>query len=278
MWQHSGGSKSCGTGRGQGTMALALRLFLLLLLAVALPARAAQAAPWPARGAVMKQKNVQMLAYPRGSNGSVPTPDEGKEEMAGKGTGTGEALGKSDTDVKNPSTTPRVFCPQDVRKSCMIGTVVTLFTVPLSMVLCYVGFQWWKGRKHRRAAAPASRRRRRDSPSPPESPRTTWFDSSQTRPQPQKHPRKAEHQPSVPPPRPPSPAVKKKPPEIPPSSPAQPATLVPLGLKLDQPLRTWATNSLGHLLFSANNMCYLWVTPRGSFHTVVPPIGRACYR
>ncbi|XP_056357627.1 uncharacterized protein LOC130258359 isoform X2 [Oenanthe melanoleuca] len=32
-------------------MALALRLFLLLLLAVALPARAAQAAPWPARGA-----------------------------------------------------------------------------------------------------------------------------------------------------------------------------------------------------------------------------------
>ncbi|XP_056357433.1 neurofilament medium polypeptide-like isoform X1 [Oenanthe melanoleuca] len=257
-------------------MALALRLFLLLLLAVALPARAAQAAPWPARGAdewaenvdpaawvdesfdhltfpegspswdypdvgdkksleaselldkmlsdlerrrAMKQKNVQMLAYPRGSKGSVPTPDEGKEEMAGKGSGAGEALGKSDTDVKNPSTTPRVFCPQDVRKSCMIGTVVTLFTVPLSMVLCYVGFQWWKGRKHRRAAAPASRRRRRDSPSPPESPRTTWFDSSQTRPQPQKPPRKAEHQPSVPPPRPPSSAVKQKPPEIPPPPP-----------------------------------------------------------
>ncbi|XP_056357423.1 uncharacterized protein LOC130258241 isoform X3 [Oenanthe melanoleuca] len=41
-------------------MALALRLFLLLLLAVALPARAAQAAPWPARGA--DEREVSQVA------------------------------------------------------------------------------------------------------------------------------------------------------------------------------------------------------------------------
>ncbi|XP_058715729.1 uncharacterized protein LOC131589898 [Poecile atricapillus] len=101
----------------------------------------------------------------------------------------------------------------------MIGTVVTLFTVPLSMVLCYAGFQWWKNKKRHPAAAPAYQPRRRDSASPPGSPETASFDSSQTWPQKQVSTWKAEHQHSVPPPRPPSPAVKRKPPEIPPPPP-----------------------------------------------------------
>ncbi|XP_074390538.1 structural maintenance of chromosomes flexible hinge domain-containing protein 1-like isoform X1 [Zonotrichia albicollis] len=130
-----------------------------------------------------------------------------------------EVLGMSDTNAQNPRKTPRIICPQDVRRSCMIGTVVTLCTVPISVGLCYAGFRLWKGKKRRAAAAPASRPRRRASPSPPESPETVAFDSSHPRPRQQELPKKAEHQPSVPPPRPPSPALKRKPPEIPPPPP-----------------------------------------------------------
>lgn len=36
---------------------------------------------------------------------------------------------------------PRIVCPQDVRKSCMVGTVVTLITVPLILLCCYVGIR-----------------------------------------------------------------------------------------------------------------------------------------
>ncbi|XP_056357677.1 uncharacterized protein LOC130258385 [Oenanthe melanoleuca] len=101
-------------------MALALRLFLLLLLAVALPARAAQAAPWPARGAglptvhthdtgdkksmeadrlldqmlsnlerrrAMKVKTVLKALFPGGSSGSVPASAAGREAMPGTVTG-----------------------------------------------------------------------------------------------------------------------------------------------------------------------------------------------
>ncbi|XP_056357430.1 uncharacterized protein LOC130258247 [Oenanthe melanoleuca] len=101
-------------------MALALRLFLLLLLAVALPARAAQAAPWPARGAglptvhthdtgekklreadrlldkmlsdlerrlAMKGKTVLKALFARGSSGSVPASAAGREAMPGTVTG-----------------------------------------------------------------------------------------------------------------------------------------------------------------------------------------------
>ncbi|XP_023804480.1 proline-rich receptor-like protein kinase PERK1 [Cyanistes caeruleus] len=166
---------------------------------------------------VLEEMSVQTMTYARGSNVSVPAADAGKEEIPGPGTG--EALGKSNINAENPPSTPRVFCPQDVRKSCMIGTVVTLFTVPLSMVLCYVGFRWWKDKKRRPAAAAASRPRRHDSPLPPGSPKTVRFDSSQTWPQKEESFQKAEHQHSVPPPRPPSPAVKQKPPEIPPPPP-----------------------------------------------------------
>ncbi|XP_064557660.1 prophenin-2-like [Zonotrichia leucophrys gambelii] len=193
-------------------MALALRLFLLLLLAVALPARAAQAAPLQVWRAAMEQKSMQVGPYPVGSNGFVPATDAGKD--MGR-----EVLGKSDTDAQNPRKTPRIICPQDVRRSCMIGTVVTLFTVPISVVLCYAGFRLWKGKKRRAAAAPASLPRRRASPSPPERPETIAFDSSHPRPRQPELPKKAEHQPSVPPPQPPSPALKRKPPEIPPPPP-----------------------------------------------------------
>ncbi|XP_068884401.1 uncharacterized protein [Aphelocoma coerulescens] len=76
--QDCGGSESGGTGRGRGSMALALRLVLLLLLAVALPARAAQAAPMPARGA----------AEPLGEAASQPmstTEPQGEDEGVSAG-------------------------------------------------------------------------------------------------------------------------------------------------------------------------------------------------
>ncbi|XP_064289309.1 actin-binding protein WASF2-like [Passer domesticus] len=173
------------------------------------------------RRRAMEQKSVQMAPYHTGSNGSVSVPDGGKEELPDMGKGIGEVLGKSDTNAPDPPNNRRIVCPQDVRRSCMIGTVVTLFTVPLSMVLCYAGFRWWKEKKHRAAAAPASRPRRRDSPWPPGSPESFEFGSSQTWPQQQQPqlPKKADYQPSVPPPRPPIPAVKRKPPEIPPPPP-----------------------------------------------------------
>ncbi|TRZ20449.1 hypothetical protein HGM15179_006680 [Zosterops borbonicus] len=165
----------------------------------------------------MEQRIAQMAAHPIEGNDSVPAPVAGHEEMPhidtdiDMDTVKGDMLGKSDI---NPASSQRIICPQDVRRSCMIGTVVTLFTVPLSMVLCYVGFQWWKAKKRHPRAAPASGPRRHDSPSPPESPKDDWFDSSQTWPQQQKLPKKAE-----PPPRPPSPTVKRKSPEIPPPPP-----------------------------------------------------------
>ncbi|XP_048171101.1 proline-rich receptor-like protein kinase PERK1 [Corvus hawaiiensis] len=164
--------------------------------------------------------NRKMVAHPTGNNGSVQAPAAGKEELPATGTGPGDVLGKSDKNAQETLSSPRVFCPQDVRKSCMVGTVVTLITVPLSMVLCYVGFRWWKGKKHRPAPAPASQPGRPNSPSRPGSPRTAHFDSSQTWPQQQpQSSRKAERQHSLPPPLPPSPAVKQKPSEIPPPPP-----------------------------------------------------------
>ncbi|XP_064289327.1 uncharacterized protein LOC135308318 [Passer domesticus] len=172
------------------------------------------------RRRAMEQKSVQMAPHHTGSNGSVSVPDGGKEELPDMGKGIGEVLGKSDTNAQNPQNNRRIVCPQDVRRSCMIGTVVTLFTVPLSMVLCYAGFRWWKEKKHRAAAAPASQPRRCDSPWPPGSPESFEFCNYQTWPlQQQQLPKKADYQPSVPPPRPPIPAVKQKSPEIPPPPP-----------------------------------------------------------
>ncbi|XP_023781939.1 uncharacterized protein LOC111928776 [Cyanistes caeruleus] len=103
------------------------------------------------RHRVLEQVSVQMMAYARGRNVSVPAPDAGKEEM--RGPDTGDALGKSNINAENPPSTPRVFCTQDVRKSCMIGTVVILFAVPLSIVLCCVGFRCWKDQKLSASAA-----------------------------------------------------------------------------------------------------------------------------
>nr|XP_041567635.1 uncharacterized protein LOC115491619 isoform X2 [Taeniopygia guttata] len=168
------------------------------------------------RRRAMNQESLQKVAVPERSSGLVPAFTAGGQAVPG--TGTGEMLGKSSTNTQNGPSTPRIFCPQDVRRSCMIGTVVTLFTVPFSMVLCYVGFQWWKQKKHA-AAAPASRPRRRDSLLSPGSPESVGFGSSQTWPQQQHLPTKAEPQHSVPPPRPPSPAVRQKLPEIPPPPP-----------------------------------------------------------
>ncbi|XP_064524111.1 prophenin and tritrpticin precursor-like isoform X2 [Pseudopipra pipra] len=235
-------------------MALALRLFLLLLLAVALHARAAQAAPVPARGAdegaeedspaawtdygldilgptggpptgknqppgekksqeamelldkmlselekrrEMDREAVLKAVVPKEINDSLPESPEGRKAMPG--TSKPDVVGKAGTKDQNPQSVRRVLCPQDVRKHCMVGTVVVLFTVPLAMILCYVGIRWWIDSKGHPKHQPGLRR----SPSPPESPRNVHLDTSRRGAQHQQPHRKLEPQPSVPPPRPP---------------------------------------------------------------------------
>ncbi|KAL9838784.1 uncharacterized protein GJ701_009881 isoform 2-T2 [Geothlypis trichas] len=255
--------------------------------------------------AEMEGEAVLKAQFPGGSRGSLAASAAGREAMPGTvpgGSAGGmnrgtedkksleaaklldqmlsdlerrrEMLGKSDTNGQNPRNTPRIICPQDVRRSCMIGTVVTLFTVPISMVLCYVGFRWWKGKKRRAAAAPASRPRRRASPSPPESPETVAFDSSHMWPRHQQLPKKAEHQPSLPPPRPPSPGREAEAFRDPPtSSPPEPACPGPARTATGPATQGLGHQQLGHLLSSAISTCYLWATARVSFHTLGPPTG-----
>ncbi|XP_051649099.1 prophenin and tritrpticin precursor-like isoform X3 [Manacus candei] len=252
--QDSGGSSSCRTVCGRGAMALALRLFLPLLLAVALHARAAQAAPVPARGAdegaeedspaawtdygldilgptgspptgknqppgekksqeamelldkmlselerqrEMDREAVLKAVVPKETNDSLPESPEGRKAMPG--TSKPDVVGKAGTKDQKPPSVRRVLCPQDVRKHCMVGTVVVLFTVPLAMILCYVGIRWWIDSKEHPKHQPGLRR----SPSPPESPRNVHLDTSRRGAQHQQPHRKLEPQPSVPPPRPP---------------------------------------------------------------------------
>lgn len=79
-------------------------------------------------------------ALPGGSNGSVPPPGTQREEVPDRATE--DVITETGIDAQDPARLPRIVCPQDVRSSCMIGTVVTIFTVPLVLVWCYFGI--WK--------------------------------------------------------------------------------------------------------------------------------------
>ncbi|XP_053789824.1 uncharacterized protein LOC128783213 isoform X2 [Vidua chalybeata] len=87
----------------------------------------------------MDQRALLKAALPEGSRGSVPAPDTRREEMPD--SATEEVISETGIFAPDPVRLPRIVCPQDVRRSCMIGTVVTLFTVPLVLIGCYLGIR-----------------------------------------------------------------------------------------------------------------------------------------
>ena len=49
-----------------------------------------------------------------------------------------DVVGERTTRVYNHQNTASVFCPQDVRRNCMIGTAALLVSLPLAILLCCV--------------------------------------------------------------------------------------------------------------------------------------------
>ncbi|XP_053789426.1 uncharacterized protein LOC128782919 isoform X7 [Vidua chalybeata] len=87
----------------------------------------------------MDQRALLKAALPEGSRGSVPAPDTRREETPD--SATEDVITETGIFAPDPVRLPRIVCPQDVRRSCMIGTVVTLFTVPLVLIGCYLGIR-----------------------------------------------------------------------------------------------------------------------------------------
>ncbi|XP_061864640.1 uncharacterized protein LOC133626868 [Colius striatus] len=65
-----------------------------------------------------------------------------------------------DVDYKNAQRgeayeqgTPSLFCPQDMRRRCMIGTVVALVCIPLALAICCIGIRWWINRRLEKEAS-----------------------------------------------------------------------------------------------------------------------------
>ncbi|XP_064289305.1 uncharacterized protein LOC135308295 [Passer domesticus] len=95
----------------------------------------------------MDQKGLRKAALPGGSDGSVPATDAQREEMPD--SATEDVINETGIYAPDPVRFPRIVCPQDVRRTCMIGTVVTVITVPLVLIGCYLGIR--KLYEHRRA-------------------------------------------------------------------------------------------------------------------------------
>ncbi|XP_064251921.1 uncharacterized protein LOC135284387 [Passer domesticus] len=85
------------------------------------------------------QKPLRKAALPGGSDGSVPATDAQREEMLG--SATEDVINETGIYAPDPVRLPRIVCPQDVRRTCMIGTVVTVITVPLVLIGCYLGIR-----------------------------------------------------------------------------------------------------------------------------------------
>ncbi|KAM6197468.1 uncharacterized protein WM294_007941 [Sarcoramphus papa] len=126
-----------------------------------------------------------------------------------------DAVGERTTSVHNPQSNAQssasVFCPQDVRRNCMIGTAALLISLPLAILLCCVVIRRRRKRKQRLSAASGAQRESGGGPSRPDS-RTSHTSRPGTpeswtqRQQPPLRPAKPARPPSPRPPRPPSPA------------------------------------------------------------------------
>ncbi|RMB99966.1 hypothetical protein DUI87_23375 [Hirundo rustica rustica] len=89
--------------------------------------------------AKMEQKALLKSTLSAGSSGSIPAPGTQSEEVPD--SATEDVLSEPEINTEDPVRLPRIVCPQDVRRSCMIGTVVTLFSVPLVLACCYFGIR-----------------------------------------------------------------------------------------------------------------------------------------
>ncbi|XP_064287763.1 uncharacterized protein LOC135307003 [Passer domesticus] len=87
----------------------------------------------------MDQKALRKAALPGGNDGSVPATDAQREEMPD--SATEDVINETGIYAPDPVRLPRIVCPQDVRRTCMIGTVVTVITVPLVLIGCYFGIR-----------------------------------------------------------------------------------------------------------------------------------------
>ncbi|KAM6060935.1 uncharacterized protein LJ206_014976 isoform 2-T2 [Theristicus caerulescens] len=159
---------------------------------------------------------VQKEALPEGSGGSLPVSAEEREAM--RAAGTPDVLGETTTKVYNPQNIASGFCHQDVRRRCMIGTAVTVVSLPLAIVLCCVWLHRRRKRKERLSAASGAQRETGSRPSRPDSrtsrpgtpeSRTSRPSSPESwtqRQQPPHRPQTPARPPSPRPPRPPSPS------------------------------------------------------------------------
>ncbi|KAM6060059.1 uncharacterized protein LJ206_014479 [Theristicus caerulescens] len=180
---------------------------------------------------------VQKEALPEGSGGSLPVSAEEREAMRAAGTpvlprpredhhsrvygfprADSDVLGETTTKVYNPQNIASGFCHQDVRRRCMIGTAVTVVSLPLAIVLCCVWLHRRRKRKERLSAASGAQRETGSRPSRPDSrtsrpgipeSRTSRPSSPESwtqRQQPPHRPQTPARPPSPRPPRPPSPS------------------------------------------------------------------------
>ncbi|XP_075015537.1 uncharacterized protein LOC142086400 isoform X2 [Calonectris borealis] len=179
----------------------------------------------------MDQEAVQTEAFPEGSSGSLPVSAEETEAMQATGTAvlsksgedhhshihkffradsdaTAPPVGETTTRDCHPQRPASGFCPQDVRRRCMIGTAATVISLPLMILLCCVVIQRRRKRKQRLSAAEGAQRETGGYPSRPDS-RTSRPRTPESGTQHQELPfrtGKPPRPPSPRPPRPPSPS------------------------------------------------------------------------
>ncbi|XP_075370467.1 uncharacterized protein LOC142415701 [Mycteria americana] len=58
-----------------------------------------------------------------------------------------DVAGKTTTSGYNPQSVASLFCPQEVRRGCMIGISAGLLFLPLLILLCCLMIQWWSNSK-----------------------------------------------------------------------------------------------------------------------------------
>ncbi|XP_074952777.1 uncharacterized protein LOC142058812 [Phalacrocorax aristotelis] len=181
------------------------------------------------RGHGTDREAAQKEAFLEGSSGSLPASAEETEAMQANGmpglskaggdhhgsvyeffrTDSGVA-GETIPSVSNPQSTASFFCPQDVRRRCMIGTAAVVISVPLATALCYVMIRRRRNRRRHASAASEARRETSRYPSRPQS-RTRRPSTPESWTQRQRPPLvhgKPARPPSPRPPRPPSPMVR----------------------------------------------------------------------
>ena len=147
--------RGVGTGRGKGELGVAC-LLQGWFVSMSLKGATGQAAALPPVLSFWPSEFCS-LGQPVPKGGSVPpgTSSGGKQRTSRpyqtcckltSGAQDGltfqivppDVVGERTTRVYNHQNTASVFCPQDVRRNCMIGTAALLVSLPLAILLCCV--------------------------------------------------------------------------------------------------------------------------------------------